>query len=502
MIGGVVVDDAGTPVANVLVNAAARRMPAAVMSSNGVDGSTATSTNTDARGQFTIADLPAGEYSVWPGGFDQPPFPADAVKFVTGQDTSSFMTIAKTGDKAVRLVMPRSGRITGKITFADTGAVVDDFKLDVQPRGDRDGAVAGEHGHFDLRDVRPGTYALHISGRGFLDANRVDIRVDAGQSTDAGTITVDRGRTLRGKVVDTAGRGISGARVMVGHIGGVFGGSGRFDEPDLDQPGAFTDADGGFAIIGGVQNQALGVSPLVVGADHSSYGRSRPVAIPPGAQDPQPITLTLLDCGSIAGKVTQNGKPVANAMIGAGWPEFGFSNTNEDGEFVMSRLPVGPVALRVHNFSETGRSHQLTVEVEAGKQTEVTIEIPVGTIKLSVDVKPKAGADVAGALLFLFRGAVTFENYAQLSARLFPEAQGFARWEGDPSRPARFEGIVPDDYTVCTIPLAWSPNDKKLMKRVSGDRALVRVYCAAAHVSAAPVEQTLTVEVPSMAPLP
>lgn len=118
-------------------------------------------------------------------------------------------------------------------------------------------------------------------------------------------------------------------------------------------------------------------------------------------------------------------------------------------------------------------------------------------------MNPKAGADVAGALLFLFSGAVTFENYAQLSARLFPESQGLARWEGDPSRPARFERVVPGDYTVCTIPLAWSPNDQKLMKRVhSGDRTSVRVYCAPVHVAAAPEEQTLTVEVPSMAPPP
>ena len=263
VIAGVVVDDTGAPVVNVMVNAAAiGRSPTALMSSNGVDASTATSTTSDARGEFTIAGLPAGEYGVWPGAFDQPPFPAVAAQYVTGRDASSFMTSAKTGDKAVRLVMPRAGRITGKLTFADTGEAVADFKLDVQPRGDREGAVPGDHGALDVHDLKPGTYSLRISGRGFLEANRADVRVEAGKTADVGTITVDRGRTLTGKVVDTSGRGVAGARVMVGQYG-VFGGIGRFDEPYVDQFGAITDANGGFAIVGGIAIKALGVSQFI-----------------------------------------------------------------------------------------------------------------------------------------------------------------------------------------------------------------------------------------------
>jgi hypothetical protein len=136
-------------------------------------------------------------------------------------------------------------------------------------------------------------------------------------------------------------------------------------------------------------------------------------------------------------------------------------------------------------------------------QTAVTNDIPVGTIKLAVDVKPQAGADVRGALLFLFSGTVSFENYAQLSARLFPESQGLARWEGDPARPAKFERLVPGDYTVCAIPLAWSLNDQEQMKRVHhNNHTLFKVYYTPARVGAAPEQQTLPVELPSMAPLP
>jgi len=487
-IAGVVVDDTGAPVAGALVTAAARRRsPVSDTSPLGVDSATASSATTNVRGELSIADLPAGEYGVWPGA---------------GRDASRSMTSAKTGDVALRLVMPRPGAITGKVVFADTGEGVDDFTVDVQPRGGDEGATPGEQGAFEVRDLSPGVYTVRISGRGFLDANQGDVRVDAGKPTDVGTIAVSRGRTLTGRVVDPAGRGVAGARVLVG-APGVFIGVGRFDEPVFDQPGAVTDANGGFAIAGGIHTRSRAVSPLVVGADHPSYGRSAPVAIPPGTQDPPPITLTLLECGSIAGTVTRKGRPVAGATIGAGWPELGAALTNEDGAFAISRLPAGPVTLHVHADTEVTRSHQTTVQVEAGKPTDVTIDLPVGTITLAVVVKPRAGADVAGALLYLFGGTVAFENYAQLSARLFPELPGMAPWERDASRPATFDRLVPGDYTLCAIPLAGSPNDLQLMKRVrEGDRAAVPVHCAPVRVAAAPVTQTVTVDVPAMAPRP
>ena len=81
--------------------------------------------------------------------------------------------------------------------------------------------------------------------------------------------------------------------------------------------------------------------------------------------------------------------------------------------------------------------------------------------------------------------------------------QGRADWEGAASRPTAFERLVPGDYTVCTIPLAWSPNDQTQMKRLhTADRTLFNVYCAPARVVAAPDEQTVPVEVPATAPLP
>lgn len=505
-IAGVVVDDTGAPVANVLVNAVASLSVAAMPSwPSLVDNSTATSTRTNARGEFSISSLPAGDYGLWPGAFDRPPLAASLAQSAPDQDSSNFMTSATTGDKGVHLVMPRAGRIIAKVAFADTGEAVDDFTT----WNERVGMVPGEHGALELRDLRPGSYPLILNRRGLSWTKTPAVRVDAGKTIDIGTITVDRGRTVRGRAVDTAGRGIAGASVRVGS-GGVFEHLGRFDEPTFAPSDAITDASGAFTIVDAVPFKSLSsAQALVVGAHHPSFGRALPVAIPAGTEEPLPVTLTLLDCGSIAGKVTRSGQPIYGATIDAGLPAFGRASANEDGEFVMSMLPAGPVALRVHTWTDAGnpmellRAHQRTVQVEAGKQTSVTIDVPVGTIKLTVVVAPQPGAEVAGARLFLFSGTVAFEDYAQLSSQLLNGVQGQADWEGAASRPAAFERVVPGDYTVCTIPLAWSPNDQVQMKRLhSADRTLFKVYCAPACVVAAPEEQTLTVEVPSMAPLP
>jgi hypothetical protein len=57
-----------------------------------------------------------------------------------------------------------------------------------------------------------------------------------------GTITIERGRTLTGTVVDSAGRTVAGASVMA-RDHGLFHNVGRFD-PSC----ALTDAAGAFAI--------------------------------------------------------------------------------------------------------------------------------------------------------------------------------------------------------------------------------------------------------------
>ncbi len=499
VIGGVVTDDTGAPVPNVVVNAAPRPrlpVPDAIMRSrvrpSEADPTSATSTRTNAAGEFSIRDLPAGEYGVWPGPFSQFPFSGLATQFAFGADVSPFIASATTGDTTVRLVMPRAGRIAGKVAFADTGELVDDFEVDAFAPHEIATSLAGERGAFDLRDLRPGSYRLQIRGPVFSQVWKTGIEVDAGQSVDVGTITIDRGQTLSGMVVDSAGRGIAGANVTLAESG-FYGSVGRLELPTPGPSSAVTDAYGAFAIVGGAPNRSLSPSwRVLVRADHPSYGRSLPVAIPAGKLEPAPVTLTLLECGSIAGKLTRNGQPLGGASVDAGWPTFATAAVNADGEFVMSRLPAGPVSLRIQVYADhVDGHHPATVEVEAGKHTAVTLEVPAGTIKLSVIMTRTS--EVAGAWVYLFNGTVEFQNYAELWAQfLAPAMQGRTFWKGDASHPA-FERLVPGDFTVCTVPLEGDPHDQELMRRVHADRASVNVHCTPVRVVAVPEDQTVSV---------
>lgn len=499
VITGVVVDDTGAPVPDAIVNAVPDRSGPSRMGSDNVDTTTAASTRTDRQGAFTLTKLLPGDYSLWAGPFEPQPIPAEVAQHSPGSiDPSWLMTSARTGSKTVRLVLARRGAIRGKVVLAGTGASPKALSVELLGGPDTN-AETSANGTFELRDVRPGTYKLLLRASEFEDTIKGDIHVAPGKATDLGAITVQPGGTLRGEVVDAAGRPVPGARVMVG-LFGAYNGVGKFDEPDPTSKTALTDAKGAFTITGIQTRRRVG---RAVGADHPSYGRALPITIGEGTGDPAPVTLTLRDCGSVTGKIMQDGQPVAGAIIGAGWPEMGSAITTDDGLFTISRLPVGTVVLRVMPPRPMSRNHQHTVQVEAGKATEVVIEIPTGTLTLAVAVTPKPGHDVAGAMLYLFSGTVTADTYAQVTTLMMSQGQGNARWLGKPDQPAAFERLVPGDYSVCAMPLAWSPDDQKQMKRVHyGDRESVKVYCTPIRVTPSPAHQSVTVEVPSMLPLP
>jgi hypothetical protein len=147
------------------------------------------------------------------------------------------------------------------------------------------------------------------------------------------------------------------------------------------------------------------------------------------------------------------------------------------------------------------RSFSTTVTVVPGKRTEVMIDVPVGTLTLTASVSPRAGDQVAGAILFLFAGTVAFDTYQQVMDRVV-EGQGLARWLGAGSPSPAFRTLVPGDYTVCAIPLAGSPEDQAFMQRVRAHDGAVRACCTPVRVAAAPEDQTITIELPAMRPLP
>jgi large repetitive protein len=122
-------------------------------------------------------------------------------------------------------VVLSAGGIQGKITDADGNAVTDAV---VSAR--RDGAAAGPAsmpsmgqsdagGAYSLDGLGPGTYRLSASATGYQTAESYPVILSDASPASTVDLRLEKGTSLRGKVVDTQGRGIAGAMVFAAAAG-------------------------------------------------------------------------------------------------------------------------------------------------------------------------------------------------------------------------------------------------------------------------------------------
>lgn len=489
-IAGIVVDDENQPVAEVQVNAfpdiLAGNAPEAI-SLAGMSSAT-----TDGAGTFAIRGLPDGSYRL------------RAARSTGGRfDWGQQGTPAKVGDTNVRIVLAAEGSIVGKLVVEGGNAP----KLATVQLGYQPSTPANADGTFKLEGAAPGKYDLHVRGPDFATFVQRDVEVKPGKPTDVGTLTLVRGRKLVGKVVDASGTAVPGAKVKTGDMLMSMQGAEEQMENFEEMYGArtdVTDQDGKFVLIG------IAKKSTSVGAEHPTRGRSAAVELPAGTDDPPAITLTLKGYGTITGKVTSKGEPVGGATITDtpkdGGAQIRIVQTEADGTFTLTKVGEGThvvSAMQQGLLDMSLKSTSTTVQVRAGKETKVNIDIPVGSITLSVAIKPQAGQKVDSAQIFLFRGSVVVHNAKELtSGFLAGGVQGMKFWFGGDKPMPDFDQLVPGDYSVCTIPITGDLNDPTFAQRLQEQTDALKVYCKKVALAASPPKQSVVHEVPGMAPLP
>lgn len=489
MIKGRVVDEIGRAVPEVQVNAFPDLLSGG--SSEGLALAGLSSATTDGDGVFTVHGLPDGAYRLW------------AARSSTNmwQEWGQHGTSAKTGDVDVKITLPAPGGLKGSlsITGADksvpTTASVQIGQQAPTPVND---------GTFEMNEVSPGTYDVMIRGPEFSEYIRRDVKIEPGKTTDLGTIELVRGRRLTGKVVDKSGP-VAGAKVKLGQM--LFSAEGSESQMENIETmygvrSSVTDQAGEFVIIG-VPTKA---TTLV--ADHPERGRSTGMPVPEGTTDVALGTITLRGFGSIVGVVTQKGKPLGHVTVSqstkGGGATASFAQTAEDGTFTMSKVPEGTIVLQaMQQQMMSMKSASATVNVVAGKQTKVTIDIPIGDITLNVTVKALPNNQVDSAQVFLFRGAATFENGKEITDGFMQgNAQGMKFWLGASAPQPSFDELVAGDYSVCTIPITGSLADPTFSQRLQENVAALKVYCKGVKITPTPTTQSFVHEVPAMVPLP
>ncbi|MCA9679189.1 MAG: carboxypeptidase regulatory-like domain-containing protein [Kofleriaceae bacterium] len=488
-ISGVVVDGNGDPVAEAQVSAftdffgGGDREQLEDLAFAGL-----TATTTDGGGAFRLRGLPDGKYRLWASR-------TTAVQQIYRTEG----TPAKPGDHDVRIVLPAPGGIEATIAMADGStpklAMV---AIGVMP------ASPVRDGHLEVHDLAPGSYDLHVRGPDFAELIQRGVVVEAGKIKDLGTLTVKEGRRVAGVVVDDGGNPVEGARVMVGTILFSEGGQGGNSQAIQDMMGVHavtTDAEGRFVVVGATEKAGA------VMAEHPDRGRSDSIALAAGTDHVTDLRLVLRGFGSVAGKVVMEGEPLANTQVMAS-SEASTGHvvvvaTGADGTFVIDKLPEGQhklTAQKMANFQMTSGSTDVTVK--AGQRSEVTIEIPVGTITLTVEVKGRGNSKPDAAQVFLFRGVVGARTAQDIVDRfLHGDAAGMGFWMGGDQFP-KFEKLIAGGYTECTLPINGSLADMQFQQRLQENLDKLDVYCDQVTVAASPDQQTHTATVPAMKPLP
>ncbi len=149
----------------------------------------------DAGGHFRFAGLPGGDYRV------RAARPAAAEHALwQGQGTA-----ARPGGPPLTLVLEADGGVTGKVAFADGRAPA---LFTIELGGGPAVPFSSKDGSFAL-DAPAGDARLLVSGPGFVP-RRVEAKVETGKRADLGTITVEAGRSVSGRVLDADGAPVAG----------------------------------------------------------------------------------------------------------------------------------------------------------------------------------------------------------------------------------------------------------------------------------------------------
>jgi protocatechuate 3,4-dioxygenase beta subunit len=383
-LAGIVVDAAGAPVEDAEVFARAE-VP------NGV-----ALEHTDAHGRFDLGGLPPGRYKI--------------VAQRSGSQVEGAAVEVATSNRHVRLVVPDPAGITGRVLLDGKpvtyyGVAIDE---DANASYSRPVPVRDPAGRFTQRDVAPGTFAVIIIGPGFARRVVEGVHVASGGMTDVGDISVTRGDSVRGRVVDARGAGIAGAtvritsRYSIGATGlrAILGG-------DFS---ATSDA-GGYYEVGG---QQASDDDRRIEATHPTSGTSGIRVLAAGQLE---LELELTASGSIDGTVVRPRSGVGSATatrVDDGDVHYDAEITAA-GSFRFPQLPAGDYDVRVVS---SNAQPPVRATVTAGARTVVVFERPAHPAELRVHaagcslISLRTAADEMLRLESCNEGRVTFPELA------------------------------------------------------------------------------------------
>lgn len=412
-VSGRVLDPSGKPASSVEVYAeASRRNPA--MFRLWSRGYAMTDTVTDKEGKFTLRGVPVeGKWTLQAAPKDYAPASMDiptsrAGALVTGMELRLEKGITLRAKLVDADQKPVSTTVEATLTYRDpkTRKVLRTIN-----RNTRETHVSSG-GELTIEKLPSGLAAVSLQLEGFKDVDRKDVGIGKdNKPADLGTIVLDRGKRIAGRIVDTDGQPVAKASVS----------GSSFAPGNIQSVQTKTDKDGKFS-LSGLEPEGN----WTVEASAEGYSSARQEDVKP---EGDPLELKLAKAGSVKGRVLFGDppRPVPNFNLeadprdeggGAGgmmralrFRGTGGRQSDPRGNFHLENLTPGSYTL---TFKAEGLAdlQRTSIDVRAGEETDLgdlTLEAG-GTVRGRVQSQPE-GLPVPGAAvrvkssgLFDFRG--------------------------------------------------------------------------------------------------
>jgi hypothetical protein len=381
------------------------------------------------------------------------------------------------------------------------------FIIRLSRRAARAQVFGNDDGSFKInpQDALPVT--LSVNGPEFEPASVADVEVTPGRTTELGTITVKRGRVLRGRVLRADGTPQPGAWVVAGHL--LLGSGSR---PDYGENGPsvtgasqreVTDARGEFVMRG------ISAGEITVIAGHAAGGRSAPVAVPPDPEEPAFLSIVLAAPSALEGTVLREGKPAEGVTVQAQSQSSPTVvqevKTGPDGAFRFDSLANDQYSVAATQGSKlTGvRHHARSVRVESGKTSRVELVIVEGASEVKVVPKAKqANGRLGFTMIFGADGALEVSTARAINEAVARRDRGWWSWNiSTAGSPATVTGLTAGAYTFCAVPYPESVKElRTLVGYMQTEGAKLAAFCKAVTVGGTAGPQELVIDVQMPAP--
>jgi protocatechuate 3,4-dioxygenase beta subunit len=379
---------------------------------------------TDSRGGFVVAGAQAGSYLLMARHPDLAP--ALVQVDVEALAEAHVDIPLRPGSPVLgHLVDEHDRPVVGKVVFEEIGGIAVPRQLAESLK-----VETGSDGVFVLERVAAGAHDLGLTASGFAP-RRLEIEVGSrAKAVDLGTVVLERGLTIAGRVVNRAGGPIANAKVFAWPVtSATFAFNSSSPDPVVSE------ADGSF-VIGGLAPGAHNITASIPG-----YVTGRQAA-EAGAE--KPVRLVLSPAGAITGSVVDSRRrPVETFTVmaervekdGDGYGASGFKEVAApDWRFTIDDLAEGTYVVRAR-APETAPGSVSGVQVVAAKATDA------GVIRLG------AGGVVHGSVVDTTGAPVVG---ATVSAVIPGPRQGRDRAEGQSDGGGSYElgGVPPGRVTV------------------------------------------------------